>query len=231
MTAYKGGDMAGVAAMYTSQAMFMAPNMPIIEGREDIQHYLEIVEKSGISQIRLKNSKIDLHTARAVETGNYELIVNKDVLVDRGKYLVEWIREGDEWFMHKDIFNSDLPAPRVVAQQGQGVSVIVHKVKHDRRKDYEDLVRNIFLPTIDQSKPILNLAVAYTRFLIPEEPEVDGSYWYVLVMDPVIEGVDYSIENMMIAKFGAEEGFSIITDLYSMMAAPYDKIEAQQTEF
>jgi hypothetical protein len=47
-----------------------------------------------------------------VEVGKYTLSVAGGQVVDRGKYVVIWKQEGDEWQWHRDIWNSSLPAPK-----------------------------------------------------------------------------------------------------------------------
>ena len=230
MAAVENADDAAVAAIYTPNASFMPSYMPTLKGREGVQAYIEGARKSGVKKIKVETSELDVNGSQAIETGNYQVIVDGDHVVDKGKYLIEWRNEGGEWYMHKDIFNSNLPAPRKVAQQGQPVWVVVHQVKADRRSDFENFVRNTLVPAIDQSKAGNAQAVQHTRFLIPGEPEPDGSYRYMFVMDPVIEGVDYSIENMMIDKYGEEKGKAIVEELSSMMAGPYQLIEGRQTE-
>ena len=48
----------------------------------------------------------------AAEVGRYVLAMADGTEVDRGKYIVLWRHTEDGWKLHRDIFNSDLPAPQ-----------------------------------------------------------------------------------------------------------------------
>ena len=45
------------------------------------------------------------------ETGTYEMFVDKNVSVDKGKFIVLWKQVDGKWKMHRDIWNSDMPVP------------------------------------------------------------------------------------------------------------------------
>lgn len=231
MAAIEHGEAVEVASFYTSNSQFMPPNMPTLEGREGIKTFIENVRNSGVKKIKVATSDLTVDGGRALEVGTYQILVAGDQVVDNGKYMLEWRLQGDQWYMHRDIFNSNLPAPRSVAQQGQPVWVVVHKVKAERRQDFENFVRNTLIPAIDQNKPEMGMAMRHTRFLTPSDPEADGSYPYMFVMDPVIEGADYIIENMIIEKYGEEQGSVIVKDFSEMMAAPFLSITGMQTEY
>jgi ketosteroid isomerase-like protein len=46
-----------------------------------------------------------------VETGTYEILGDKAVSFDKGKFIVAWKKENGKWKMHRDIWNSSNPAP------------------------------------------------------------------------------------------------------------------------
>jgi hypothetical protein len=48
-----------------------------------------------------------------VETGNYELFVENNIVVDKSKFIVIWEQENGDWKMYRDIWNTDLPATTV----------------------------------------------------------------------------------------------------------------------
>jgi uncharacterized protein (TIGR02246 family) len=230
MAAVEAGDAAAVASIYTPGTSFMAPNMPTLKGREGVMGFIEGARQSGIQKIVVETLELDVQGDRALEAGSYQILVAGDQVVDRGKYLIEWKNEGGQWYMHKDMFNSDMPASRTVAHQGQHMQVVVYQIKANRRQDFENFVRQTLVPAIDQSKPANGMAVKHTRFMIPDRAEADGSYRYMFVMDPLIEGVDYGIEAIMIQKYGEQQAKGLVNDLNSMQAGPFQAFAGTQSE-
>lgn len=231
MAAVEKGDAAAVAEVYTQNAQFMPPNMPLLEGREGIETFIDGARENGVKKIKLKTSELEVSDALAIETGSYQILVEGDQVVDEGKYMIEWRQEDDQWFMHRDIFNSNLPTRRSVALPGQEVWVVMHQVKASRRKDFEDFVWNTLVPAIDQSKPENKMAVQQCRFLIPTDPEPNGDYRYMFIMDPVIAGAEYSIEDVIIKKHGEKKAKAIIDDFNSMLAGNYLTMSGRQNKF
>ena len=45
----------------------------------------------------------------ALEVGTYTLVGEAETVLDRGKIMVLWKREGDVWKMHRDTWNSSVP--------------------------------------------------------------------------------------------------------------------------
>jgi hypothetical protein len=46
----------------------------------------------------------------AWEVGNYKIAAVDGTTVDKGKYVTIWKFQDKKWKLHRDIFNSDLPA-------------------------------------------------------------------------------------------------------------------------
>ncbi len=87
------------------------------------------------------------------------------------------------------------------ATEGEHVWVILHQVRAEKRDQYEQVMHEIVAPAVAQAMPT---AYLQTRFLHPTEPNDDGSYTYIFLMDPVVEGVDYSIEPLLKQVYGDE---------------------------
>lgn len=232
MAALEQGNAAGVAECYTEDSQFMPPNAPIMKGREGVKAFVEGRRKAGVKKIKLTTSEIEGDNKRALETGTYEVMVDGDKVVDQGKYLVEWKNQNGKWYFHRNMFNSNMPSPRLAAQKDQNVWVAVYRVKADKRAVFEDFVRTKLYPSIDRSKPTLDMVAKQTRLVIPTEPEKDGSYRYMFIMDPVVDGEDYSIENSIISKHGEEKGKEVMKEFDATLVSPssYDVIVGKQSE-
>lgn len=232
MAALEQGNAAGVAECYTEDSQFMPPNAPIMKGREGVKAFIDGMMKAGVKKIKLTTSEIEGDENRALETGTYQVMVDGDKVVDQGKYLVEWKNRDGKWYFHRDMFNSNMPSPRIAAQQDQSVWVAAYRVKADKRAAFEDFVRTKLYPSIDRTKPELDMVAKQTRLVIPTEPEKDGSYRYMFIMDPVVEGADYTIENFIISKHGQKKGKEILKGFDETLVGPdsYEIIIGKQSE-
>lgn len=232
MAALEQGNAAGVAECYTEDSQFMPPNAPALKGREGVKTFMDGMMKAGVKKIRLKSIEIEGDEKRALETGEYQVMVEGDKVVDQGKYLVEWKNRNGKWYFHRDMFNSNMPSPRIAARQDQEVWVAAYKVKADKRAKFEDFVRTKLYPSIDRSKPELDMVARQTRLVIPTEPEKDGSYRYMFIMDPVVDGADYTIENFIISKYGQQKGKEILKEFDETLTGPdsYEIIVGKQSE-
>lgn len=109
MKIFASGDAKGVAGCYTKTAVLMAPNMKSCKGKH-IQAFWEGAMGMGVKSVSLRTGSVEQHGTTAIETGVVTLKGAKGVVLDNAKYLVVWKREGKEWKLHYDIFNSNNPA-------------------------------------------------------------------------------------------------------------------------
>jgi uncharacterized protein (TIGR02246 family) len=110
MAAFGRGDAAGLAALYTEDGQVLPPNSQVVEGHDAVQGFWQAVMDMGIKGARLETVEAEGHGDTAVEVGRFELLGEGEQVLDRGKYVVIWKRDGGEWKLHRDIFNSSQPA-------------------------------------------------------------------------------------------------------------------------
>lgn len=107
----KAGDAAGMAEMYTKDAILLPAGGPRTEGREAIEAFWEGMLGSGVEDVQLTTE--DLMPAGddlAYEIGRYTA-TPADADPVSGQYLVLWKRVDDAWKLHVDIFNEDRKTP------------------------------------------------------------------------------------------------------------------------
>src|ERR1051325_7335918 len=108
--AFNKGDAAGVANLYAVNAKLLPPNGAIVEGRQNIRAFWAGGIGAGLKLISL--TAVDVTTAGnfVIETGKYVSTVpatGGGTSTDEGKYVVVWQRQGRDWTIFRDIFNSD----------------------------------------------------------------------------------------------------------------------------
>jgi ketosteroid isomerase-like protein len=110
--AFSTGDSAALAAMYTPNAQLFPMHREIVSGIEAIQQFWQGVMASGVKGATLTTLEVDEQGDTAYEVGKYELRGEGHKVLDHGKYVVVWKRAQGQWRLHRDIWNSNLPAPK-----------------------------------------------------------------------------------------------------------------------
>jgi ketosteroid isomerase-like protein len=106
------GDAAAVAAHYTATAQAFPPNGEIARGREAIQKVWKGAMDAGVKAVKLVTLEAEAHGDTAYEVGTYVLTGEGGKQLDNGKYVVVWKREGGQWKIHRDIWNTSMPAAK-----------------------------------------------------------------------------------------------------------------------
>lgn len=111
----RNGDAAGLAAMYTEDAVILPPNMEKVSGRTAIEEFWAI----GISQMGLKFS--EFRTEERIVSGDFIISIGSYTLTiqpagqkpveDKGKMIVIWKQTAEGWRVHRDMWNSNMPPP------------------------------------------------------------------------------------------------------------------------
>jgi uncharacterized protein (TIGR02246 family) len=103
-----------VKAFYAPDAVLMPPNHAAVEGRANIQAFLQGLIDSGLTSIKLETTTIASAGDLAYGRGQYTLALSPPggaPVEDVGKYVVVYRRQASgTWRAVSDIFNSDHPA-------------------------------------------------------------------------------------------------------------------------
>ena len=105
--ALAAGDAVAIGKMYTKTAKLMPTGMPVQKGTKAITACWQAIIGMGIKGAVLKSQSVEVLGSTAIETGAYTLSVDGGKIVDNGKYVVVWKKEGKAWKLHVDIFNTD----------------------------------------------------------------------------------------------------------------------------
>ena len=107
---FAGGDASAMAAMYTENGQLLPSNSEFITGREQIASFWQQVMDMGITTLELQTLEVEGFGETASEVGRYKLGGDAGEILDQGKYVVVWKKEDGQWKLHRDIWNTNLPA-------------------------------------------------------------------------------------------------------------------------
>jgi uncharacterized protein (TIGR02246 family) len=111
MAAFNGGDAAGLAALYTETGQLLPPNSDFVTGQQAIQGFWQALMDMGIKEAKLEIVEAEDHGDTATEVSKFTLYGEGGQVLDKGKYIIIWKHEDGQWKLHRDIFNSSMPAP------------------------------------------------------------------------------------------------------------------------
>lgn len=111
MATFKMSDAAGMAVLYTENGQVMPPNGDFVTGKQAIQTFWQALMDMGIKGIKLEIIEVESLGDTAIEVSTFTLQGEGEQVLDKGKYIVIWKQEGGQWLLHRDIFNSSMPAP------------------------------------------------------------------------------------------------------------------------
>jgi uncharacterized protein (TIGR02246 family) len=108
---FNTGNYDQVAALFSSEAVFMAPHHEPCIGTKAIERKLREFGDAGYQDLRLETTRVEHSGDMAMEIGRYSVSMfsEKGSLTDRGKYLKVWRRLG-AWRIMADCWSSNLPA-------------------------------------------------------------------------------------------------------------------------
>jgi ketosteroid isomerase-like protein len=106
------GDGAGLAALYAADGQVMPAGSDPIKGTQAIQKFWQGALDSGIASIGLTTIELFGHGPTATEVGQFELRDKAGKVLDHGKYIVVWRHEGGKWKLLRDMFSTNVPAPK-----------------------------------------------------------------------------------------------------------------------
>lgn len=110
--AFAKGDSSSFINCYTSDACINPPNAPKMCGTEALAGFFRMAySQMGVRNIMISTTEVYTSGEYATEEGTYELQIEGNKTVDKGKFLVLWKNVNGSWKMFRDVWNSDNPPP------------------------------------------------------------------------------------------------------------------------
>ena len=109
-----------IASAYAADAWTQGPHQPPVATRDSIAAMWAGMSKMGKFMLVPRTQDLVLHGDYATERGTYEISFERarnapkeapPSFVDRGSYVVLWVKEGDRWLLKWDIGSSAMPLP------------------------------------------------------------------------------------------------------------------------
>ena len=104
--------------------------------------------------------------------------------------------------------------------------VILNHVKADKREQFEHFVHRLLKPAAEQCAPAI---AARVRLLEPAEPNPDGTYTYVMLMDPVVAGRDYGSAPLLAQAYDEAQASAYGRLFREALATPQARYELVQS--
>ena len=109
VAAFAKHDAKAISGFYSATAEAFPPGSDIVKGREAIGKMWQGVFDAGIATADLKTTEVHAQGPLAYEVGTYAMKTKDGKVADHGKYCVVWLKEGGQWKLHRDIWNTSVP--------------------------------------------------------------------------------------------------------------------------
>ncbi|MEE2792556.1 MAG: hypothetical protein VX453_13035 [Acidobacteriota bacterium] len=127
-----------------------------------------------------------------------------------------WQTAGDWEFFESPLF------ARQPASENQ-VNVILNHVRAEKREQFEEFVFEGLLSALRENAandPMAKKVLDQTRMLLPAEENEDGTYTYIWLMDPWVEGGVYSYRAIIAEARGEEVARNYVEMAEGSLSAP-----------
>ena len=114
--AYNSGDVDGIAALLTEDAVVMPPNAPIVEGRSHIKSWYREHFASRVVPAKTDERELIMFGEMTYRHGVYALEL-PDGSTEYGKFVELWKNDNGQWRLHRSIWSSNEPTTSPPGEQ------------------------------------------------------------------------------------------------------------------
>src|SRR4051812_11055058 len=109
MDAAAKGDGKAIAALYTSDAQLLPPDSEPV-AQPAIGTYFQGMLDAGVKAVKLQTLEAEGHGDSANAVGVYQVLGAEGKVLDKGKFIVLYKHDKDGWKLHRDMWNTSMPA-------------------------------------------------------------------------------------------------------------------------
>ena len=121
---------------------------------------------------------------------------------------------------------------KVRAKENESVWIIINKVKYEKKAEYDQFMKDVFLKTLrSSSNKTTQVSAKQTRYLVPDKMNSDSTWSYVFIFDPVNPSGDYSIPALLKEKYTDAEVENHMRSYDSFMAKPTQIVKVKQSMY
>lgn len=216
---FGSGSAEGLAPFYMADAQLMVPGAPAVAGTDNIVAYWQGAINAGINNVKLETTDVSGCGNEVIEYGRYTIFAGDNFIVDNGKFIVIWKKDGKDLKIFRDIFNSDNPPPIARSGMNDTILIIYNYVKADKVEAFKRFNSEFLHPLfLKDNSP----AARSARMLEPLNANMDGTYTFIYLMDPVISTPGtYAFLPPLSKEYGEEKAREIIkTGFTDALARP-----------
>jgi uncharacterized protein (TIGR02246 family) len=108
--AVRKGDVDRLAYLYTTDAMALPPDGPIVKGRDAIKElWAGVLRDMALRDVQLQTLDLEVSGDTACEVGEARLTLEPPSSAPTTvtvKYVVAWKKAAGRWLLHRDIWNA-----------------------------------------------------------------------------------------------------------------------------
>jgi uncharacterized protein (TIGR02246 family) len=108
--AIRKGDVDRLAYLYTTDAMALPPDGPVVKGRDAIKEmWRGAIRDMALRDVQLQTLDLEVAGDTACEVGEARLTLEPPSSAPTTatvKYVVAWKKAGGRWLLHRDIWNA-----------------------------------------------------------------------------------------------------------------------------
>ena len=108
--AVRKGDVDRLAYLYTTDAMALPPDGPIVKGRDAIKDlWAGVLRDMALRDVQLQTLDLEVSGDTACEVGEARLTLeppSSERTTVTVKYVVAWKKAAGRWLLHRDIWNA-----------------------------------------------------------------------------------------------------------------------------
>jgi ketosteroid isomerase-like protein len=113
---FNGGDVPGLAMMYSEDAEVLPPDSPVVAGHSAIEDFWQAYQPG---QVRIEVSQVDTRKLGDLwyREGAYVAQFPGEGEPRVGKFIELWKKDGNNWLLYRQMWNRNAPPPVAPADE------------------------------------------------------------------------------------------------------------------